>query len=323
MDTNQMIVAGLIALAVGGVLLAVYPYLTGEIKAEQRRDAITINVSKRGPEKGIKDVDARRKQVADSLKEIEQKRGKKLTLETKLIQAGLDWSKTQYFMLQGGMGVGFTFLVYILTGNPYFLLPAVVVGGFGLPSWVLSFFKKRRIKKFIEAFPPAIDVIVRGIKAGLPLGDCIRIIASEANEPVKSEFRMIVEAQTVGLSVSEAIDRMVDRVPVSEASFFSIVISIQQKAGGNLAEALQNLSKVLRERKKLKQKVIAMSSEAKSSAGIIGSLPIIVGTLVYVTTPAYIALLFTHPTGHFVLACAGFWMFIGIMVMRKMINFDV
>ena len=323
MDTNQLIVAGLAALAVGGVLLVLYPYFSGDIKAEQRRDAIVVTTAKRGPEKGAKDADQRRKQVADSLKELEQKSGKKVSLETKLMQAGLTWTRSQYYMLQAGVGSGITMIVFVLTGNLYLIPPAFVIGTFGFPAWIVSFMVKRRTKKFIEAFPNSIDVIVRGIKAGLPLGDCIRIIASEAAEPVKSEFRQIVEAQTIGLSVSEAIERMVDRVPVSESSFFSIVIAIQQKAGGNLAEALGNLSKVLRERKKLKQKVVAMSSEAKASAGIIGSLPIIVTTLVYLTTPDYISLLFTHPTGHFVLACSAFWMFIGVMVMRKMINFDI
>ena len=324
MDTNQLVVAGLATLAVGGALMVVYPYMTGDIKAEQRRDAIAVNSSQRNPADRItKDADSRRKQVAESLKELDQKRNKKVSLETKLVRAGLNWPTSRFYMLQAGCGVVVTALMFILTQNLLFLPPAFLIGALGIPAWLLSFLKNRRTKQFLEAFPAAIDVIVRGIKAGLPLGDCVRIIASEATEPVKTEFRMIVEAQTIGLSVSEAIERMVERIPVAEASFFSIVIAIQQKAGGNLAEALGNLSKVLRERKKLKQKVIAMSSEAKSSAGIIGALPIIVGGLVYLTTPAYISLLFTHPTGHFVMACAAFWMFIGIMVMRKMINFDI
>ena len=322
MDVNNLIVAGLATAAVGGVLMVLYPYLSGDIKAEARRDSIAGNQAKRGPERGAKDADTRRKQVAESLKEIEAKTGKKVSLDTKLMQAGLNWGRMQYYLLQAGCCAAFTFLVYVISANLYLLVPAALVGFLGLPAWILGYLIKKRMKKFIEAFPAAIDVIVRGIKAGLPLGDCIRIIASEAAEPVKGEFRQIVEAQTIGMSVAEAIERMVDRVPITEASFFSIVIAIQQKAGGNLAEALGNLSRVLRERKKLKQKIVAMSSEATASAGIIGSLPIIVTVLVYLTTPAYISILFIHPTGHFVLACSAFWMFIGVMVMRKMINFD-
>ena len=140
--------------------------------------------------------------------------------------------------------------------------------------------------KFVNEFPNAVDIIIRGVKAGLPLGDCLRVIASESPEPLRTEFRRIVEAQAVGLSVTEAVERIGERVPVTEANFFAIVIGIQQKAGGNLTEALTNLSRVIRERKKMKAKVKAVSSEAKTSAGIIGALPFIVGFFVYITTPA-------------------------------------
>ena len=324
MDTNVIIVGGLAALAVACVLFVVAPYLSGDIKAEKRQDALKVATARRGPDKGAKDTENRRKQVAESLKEIDHKaRGKKVSLETKFMQAGLAWGRTQYFIISFFMAAGFTAFVYYMTTNYFMLAPAFLIGLLGLPAWMLSFLKKRRIKKFLEVFPGAIDIIVRGIKAGLPLGDCLRIIATEAPEPVRTEFRQIIEAQTIGLTVSEAVERIVERVPVAESSFFSIVIAIQQKAGGNLAEALGNLSRVLRERKKMKQKIQAMSSEAKASAGIIGSLPPIVSLLVYLTTPKYISLLFTEETGHFVLACSGFWMFIGIMVMRKMINFDI
>ena len=127
----------------------------------------------------------------------------------------------------------------------------------------------------------------------------------------------------MGLSAGEAVERIVERVPVADANFFSIVINIQQKSGGNLSEALGNLSRVLRDRKKMKQKIKAMSSEAKASAGIIGSLPFIVTMLVYLSSPHYIELLWTTPTGRMVMAVSGFWMFLGILTMRKMISFDI
>jgi tight adherence protein B len=179
------------------------------------------------------------------------------------------------------------------------------------------------MKKFLLEFPGAIDVIVRGIKAGLPLGDCLRIVASEMAEPVRGEFRQIIEAQSIGLSLPEAVARITERVPVSEANFFAIVINIQQKSGGNLSEALGNLSAVLRDRKLMKAKVAAMSSEAKASAGIIGALPFIVTLLVYLSSPGYISLLWTTSTGEFVLGCAAFWMMIGIVTIKKMVNFDM
>jgi tight adherence protein B len=193
---------------------------------------------------------------------------------------------------------------------------------FGLPRWILSFLKKRRHAKFLQHFPDAVDIIVRGIKAGLPLLDSMRVIVSDAPEPVKTEFRAIVETQTIGLPLGEACGKLYERIPLPEANFFGIVVAIQQKSGGNLSEALGNLSRVLRDRKKMKAKIRAMSMEAKASAGIIGSLPILVMGIVYLTSPDYIELLWTTPLGRMMLAGSACWMLMGIMTMKKMINFD-
>jgi tight adherence protein B len=205
------------------------------------------------------------------------------------------------------------------------LLAALGIGfamGCGMPLWLLKFLKKRREAKFLQAFPDAVDVIVRGIKAGLPLLDCLRIITTDATEPVKSEFRAIVETQTIGIPLGEACGKLYERIPVAEANFFGIVIAIQQKAGGNLSEALGNLSRVLRDRKKMKAKIQAMSMEAKASAMIIACLPLAVMILVYITSPDYISLLWTHPMGRMMMAASAAWMTMGVLVMRKMINFD-
>jgi tight adherence protein B len=323
MQANSLLFILLTAIAVGGVFYAfVYPYLSGEANAEKRKAAIKTTGSKRVVD-GTRDTAQRRKQVADSLKEIEARaKSKKLTLEAKLGQAGLAWSKSKFFWFSGIMALIVAVLLLVISGSILYALPGLAIGGFGLPNWFLSFLKKRRIGKFVEEFPNAIDVIIRGIKAGLPLGDCLRVIASEAEEPLKSEFRSIIEAQTMGLSAGEAIERIVERVPIADTNFFSIVITIQQKSGGNLSEALGNLSRVLRDRKKMKQKIKAMSSEAKASAGIIGSLPFIVTFLVYLSSPHYIELLWTTSTGRMVMAVSGFWMFLGVMTMKKMISFD-
>jgi tight adherence protein B len=194
--------------------------------------------------------------------------------------------------------------------------------GFGLPRWGLNFLKKRREKNFLKALPDAVDVIVRGIKAGLPLFDSIKVVAADAPEPLKSEFLAIIETQAIGMPLGEACARLFERMPVPEANFFGIVIAIQQKSGGNLSEALGNLSKVLRDRKKMAEKIQAMSMEAKASAGIIGSLPPIVMLLVYLSTPSYIELLWINSTGQLMLVGCALWMTIGIFVMKKMINFD-
>jgi tight adherence protein B len=194
--------------------------------------------------------------------------------------------------------------------------------GFGLPRWALSFLKKRREAAFLKALPDAVDVIVRGIKAGLPLFESIKVVAADAPEPLRSEFLAIIETQAIGMPLGDACARLYERMPVPEANFFGIVVAIQQKSGGNLSEALGNLSKVLRDRKKMAEKIQAMSMEAKASAAIIGALPPIVMILVYLTTPEYIALLWTHPTGQLMLVGCVIWMSTGIFVMKKMINFD-
>jgi len=225
-------------------------------------------------------------------------------------------------MISAGLGLFGFLAVFIMIGS---LLPALGVGfaaAFGVPRWLLSFLKKRREKKFLNNFPDGVDVIVRGIKAGLPLLDSLKIIALDAQEPIKSEFKAIVETQTIGMPIGEACAKLYERMPLPEANFFGIVISIQQKAGGNLSEALGNLSRVLRDRKKMKAKIQAMSMEAKASASIIGALPICVGTLVWLTSPDYIELLWTTDLGRFMMAGCAMWMGMGVFVMKQMINFD-
>jgi tight adherence protein B len=225
-------------------------------------------------------------------------------------------------MISAGLGL-FAFIgLFIRSGS---LLPAAAAGfaaAFGVPRGLLSFLKKRREKKFLNNFPDGVDVIVRGIKSGLPLLDCLKMIAAESQEPIKSEFKSIVETQTIGMPIGEACAKLYSRMPLPEANFFGIVISIQQKAGGNLSEALGNLSRVLRDRKKMKAKINAMSMEAKASATIIGCLPIAVGTLVYLTSPDYIELLWTTDLGRIMMAGCAMWMGIGVFVMKQMINFD-
>jgi tight adherence protein B len=314
---------GMVATAIGGVAYVfIYPLLSGERKVEQRR----ANVARAEPaaRKIRTQQKSRREQVEETLKEIDVKanKPKSLPLPMKIAQAGLSWSKNQFLMISAGLGLVGFLAVFVISGSP---LPALGVGfaaAFGAPRWLLSFLKKRRQKKFLDHFPDGVDVIVRGIKSGLPLLDSLRIIALDAQEPIKSEFRAIVETQTIGMPIGEACAKLFERMPLPEANFFGIVISIQQKAGGNLSEALGNLSRVLRDRKKMKAKIQAMSMEAKASASIIGALPICVGTLVWLTSPDYIELLWLTELGRLMIAGCVVWMSIGVFVMKKMINFD-
>ncbi len=324
---SSMAFAFLITVAVAGVLYVfIYPMISGEKRAEQRLKEISVDEiqTKRSGRKAADNAGARRQQVEDSLKQLEarQKNRKNPPIEIRLQQAGLTISKRQFYIFSAVAGI-MSFAVMYLSGMGLLLaIPSILAGGFGIPRWVIGHLKKKREQKFIRELPNAIDVIVRGVKAGLPIGDCIRIIANETVEPVKGEFRQIAEGQSVGMSLSDSASKMYDRVPLPEANFFGIVLAIQQQAGGNLSEALGNLSRVLRERKKMTEKIKAMSMEAKASAGIIASLPFAVMMLVYLTSPGYIELLWTTPTGRVLMAGSAMWMTMGVLVMKKMINFD-
>ena len=313
----------LVSVAFGGVVYVfLYPTLSGEKKVEARMQSVArtepTTRATRGPQKSRRDT------VEATLKDLDErhKKSKRAPLSVRVAQAGLTWTKRQFAFISAGMGL-VAFVISSFFGTGLIIAAAIgFAGAFGVPRWLLSYLKKRREKKFLNGFPDAVDVIVRGVKAGLPLLDCIKMIALEAPEPLKSEFRVILETHAIGMPLGEACGKLYERTPLPEANFFGIVVAIQQKAGGNLSEALGNLSRVLRDRKKMKAKIQAMSQEAKASAGIIGALPIAVMTLVYLTSPQYISLLFTTSIGNMMLAASAVWMAMGVMVMKKMINFD-
>jgi len=266
--------------------------------------------------------EARRKQIMLQLKEADRKERKaRMTMAAKLKHAGLSMNIRTFWIISGGLGVVALLLPLVLGMNIVLALGLAVIFGAGLPRWVVGFIGKRRMKKFSGEFANAVDVIVRGIKSGLPVHECFKIIAKESPAPLGPEFQRLVEGIGVGLTLAQALDKMFERMPTSELRFFAIVIAIQQKTGGNLAEALSNLTTVLRARRMMGEKIKALSSEAMASAGIIGSLPPVVMALVFITTPAYIMLLFTDPRGQVMLLGAALWMAAGVFVMKKMIAF--
>jgi len=265
---------------------------------------------------------ARRKQLLKSLKEQErQQRKAQLTLGARLQQAGLSITVTQFWVVSGVFGGVLLLIMLLLRQVIWVDLGVPFVAALGIPRWVVGFLATRRTKAFTEAFADAIDVIVRGIKSGLPVHDCLRIISHESPAPLGPEFQRLVENLAVGLTMDQAMEQMYERMPTNELRFFSIVLAIQQKTGGNLAEALGNLSAVLRARKLMREKIKALSSEAKASAFIIGSLPPAVVGLISVTAPAYMGVMFSDPRGKLMLLGGVIWMAMGIFVMRKMINF--
>ncbi|MGY3485299.1 tight adherence protein B [Bradyrhizobium sp. USDA 4011] len=324
MQTQTLALAFLAATTVGGIAwVFLYPYLSGEKKAESRRASVARSepTTTRTADRTQR---TRREQVEGSLKELEARRqkDKKVPLGLRISQAGLEWSEQKFWMISGALGL-FGFAAAFLAGGG--ILGAAGIGfamGLGAPRWLLGFLKKRREKAFLKALPDAVDVIVRGIKAGLPLFESLKAVVNDAPEPLRSEFLAIIETQAIGMPLGEACARLYERMPLPEANFFGIVIAIQQKSGGNLSEALGNLSRVLRDRKKMAEKIQAMSMEAKASAAIIGSLPPIVMILVFLTTPDYIALLWTNSMGQLMLVACAVWMSIGVFVMKQMINFD-
>ncbi len=269
-------VIGLIALSVGGFLVGLlHPWLTGEAHAAKRVQTISDKSARRDRVSGLgarliaESKDGRRKQIQESLKQLdqsEQKRRRRLTLRTLLMQSGLDLSVQKFWVASIVLAVVLALAVMIAGAAWYVALAAGLVGLLGLPRWFLCYLRKRRQEVFLVEFPDAIDIMVRGLKAGLPLSDAMKVIAAEIPAPVGPEFLEVVEGQRIGIAIDQGIERMFERMPLAEVNFLGIVIAIQSKTGGNLAEALANLSKVLRDRKRMKQKIAAVSQEAKASA---------------------------------------------------------
>ncbi len=326
-----VVLAGFSAGAVAYAFL--FTQISNEKQAGKRLETIKAAETDRSIVKATRDraADAakRRKSVQDSLKDLDEKQRtkdnavKKPPLKAQLRQAGMKVSIERFYIYSAICGIALAVVAFV-AGAPLIVVPGVLLAGaLGLPRWFVSFRRTRRVKAFLNEFPNALDIIVRAVKSGLPLNDAIRLIANESPEPVKTEFRRIVDSQQMGLSIPDATLRMPETMPCTEASFFGIVIQIQSQAGGNLSEALGNLSRVLRDRKKMKAKVQALSMEAKASAAIIGALPFIVAFLVYLSSPLYLMPLFNTSVGNLILGCAAVWMSIGILVMRKMMNFEV
>ena len=310
-------------LAACGLAFAFAPGDSSQAKALKRAQVLTTASKVDRTRRTTQETAVvRRKQIMTNLKATErQQRKQSVTMDNRLAQAGLAPNVRGFWIASGGVAFVLLIVVFIASHSPLIALGVAFVGGLGLPRWVLGFLSKRRIKKFTSAFPDATDIIVRGIKSGLPVHDCLKVIATESPKPLNEEFHKVVENLGMGLSMDQCLEKLFARMPTSEVRFFAIVLGIQAKTGGNLAEALNNLSVVLRSRKLMAEKIKAMSGEAVASAGIIGVLPPAIMMLVQLTTPAYMAPLYKDPRGHVLLLIGGFWMFCGVMVMRKMINF--
>jgi tight adherence protein B len=311
-------------LAVGAAGFAAFA--TGNGRANKRIQAVSAG-GRRGLGKLQEASDnnaQRRKNVQDTLKELERKQAAtkvRATMAQLIEQAGWTMRPSSFYIVCGIIAV-FVSVAMLVFGHSVFIAGAAgFAAGVGMPRWYLGMKISGRKKAFVREFANAIDVIVRGVKAGLPLNECLKVIANESADPVGPEFRQLIESMRIGVTLEDGLKKMYERMPTPEVNFFQIVLTIQSKTGGNLSEALGNLSNVLRDRKRLHGKIQALSSEAKASALIIGSLPIVVMILVYITTPSYISVLFTERLGNLMLMGCVFWMSIGVFIMKNMINF--
>ncbi len=312
--------------AVAGFGLALAGQNPGQARVAKRAQAIVgrenrETKSRRG---AVSAQDQRRKQILQSLKEEDrQKKKASLSISARLQQAGLSINTRTFWIISAGLGLTVFLMAMLLGQAAYVGLGLGFAAGFGLPRWVVGMLAQRRIKKFVESFPDAMDIIVRGIKSGLPVNDSLRVIGAEAPEPLAGEFKRMVENTGMGVSIDQAVERMYERMPAQEVRFFGIVLGIQQKTGGNLAEALGNLSTVIRARKLMREKIKALSGEAVASAFIIGSLPPGVMIVISVLSPTYMSPLFTDPRGRIILGGGALLMALGVFVMRRMINFRI
>jgi tight adherence protein B len=323
----------MVALAVGGMAIAIlFPLFSGD-KSANRVKAITTGKKTESFGSSIRSrlaedsKDSRRRQIQDSLNQVgkqeKELKKRRATLRVSLSQAGLDITVRSYWIASLILGAGLGLLFAIIFPNPLVIVAVVFVGIFGMPRWILKKLRVRRQNIFLHEFADALDVMVRGLKSGLPVTEAMKIISTESGPPVGPEFAEVVEGQRLGISVEQGIERMVERIPLPEVNFLAIVMTIQAKTGGNLSEALGNLSRVLRDRKKLKQKIQSVSQEAKSSAAIIGALPFVLMGALTMLNPTYLSPLFSTSMGNMLLIGSGIWMTMGVLVMRKMINFQI
>ena len=318
----------LVVFAVLGIAWGLfYPRLSKNYSRDQRIQAVSMSRIQMA-DKRLKSASVdRRKDIEANLKQMEdlQKKGKerKQSLKARLRQAGLSITPKQFWLYSAVSGLAF-FLIALVSNTSMIISAGIgIIGFLGVPHFWLARKRKNRMKKFIAEFPNAVDVIVRGIKTGLPLADCLVIAATETAEPVRSEFKRLVDEQAMGLPLTKVVPRLHQRVPLPETNFFAIVITIQVQAGGSLSEALGNLSRVLRSRAQMKEKVAALSTEAKASAAIIGVMPFLIALLIYVTQRSFIIILFQEQMGLMLVGAALVWMAIGVFVMKMMISFEV
>jgi tight adherence protein B len=244
-------------------------------------------------------------------------------LEVRLDRTGKKWTSSQYIYSTLGIILVVSVLIFIPSGALFLSLGVGSLIGLGIPHLVVGFFIKRRTNKFNSKFPDAIELLVRGLRSGLPVTETLGVVAQEVPGPVGIEFKGIVERIRIGKTMEDSLQETADRLGIPEFNFFCITLAIQRETGGNLAETLSNLADTLRKRGQMKLKIKAMSSESKASAYIVGSLPFIVSAMIFWMNPEYLGGFFIDER-LMVAGLGGFvWMGIGVAIMAKMVSFEI
>ena len=313
--------AGLMALMVVGYTLMAGPSAAKEgnrrLQALRYRHSESADTKMESQlKKAIASRKTKRHQVAGSSSRID-------ALAMRLDRSGKGWTITQYFYGSLGIALGIAVIIYLRSGAALFSLGIGAVIGGGLPHLAVNFFIKRRTDSFNSKFPDAIELLVRGLRSGLPVTETLGVVGQELPGPVGQEFKGIVERIKIGRTMEESLQETADRLGIPEFNFFCITLAIQRETGGNLAETLSNLSDVLRKRSQMKLKIRAMSSESKASAYIVGALPFIVFGMIWWINPEYIGGFFEDDR----LIATGLggllWMSIGGFIMAKMVSFEI
>ena len=244
-------------------------------------------------------------------------------LVARLDRTGKSWTLSQYAYASVGLMLAVTVIMFVMTKAPMLSLGVGLMVGAGVPHFVVSRAINKRTNAFITKFPDGIELLVRGLRSGLPVTETLGIVAQEVPGPVGIEFKNVIDRIKVGKTMEDALQDTADRLAISEFNFFTITLAIQRETGGNLAETLSNLAEVLRKRGQMKLKIRAMSSESKASAYIVGSLPFIVFALIFYINPEYMSGFFTDDRLIVAGLGAGVWMGIGVFIMAKMVNFEI
>lgn len=313
--------AGIMGLLVIGYLLIAGPSAAKE--SQRRLEALRYRHSESTDakvESQLKKAIAARKpklhKIAGSTSRVD-------ALAIRLDRTGKKWTLSQYVYASVGLALGIALIMFLRSGAALLSLGVGIFVGAGLPHMVVNFFIKKRTANFNAKFPDAIELLVRGLRSGLPVTETLAVVAQELPGPVGEEFKGIVERIKIGRSMEESLQETADRLGIPEFNFFCITLAIQRETGGNLAETLSNLSDVLRKRSQMKLKIRAMSSESKASAYIVGALPFIVFGMIWWINPSYIGGFFEDDR-LIVTGLGGLvWMSIGGFIMAKMVSFEI